>query len=157
MPLSAAHDTTAFDCNNATLDEWLSQRALKNESSGGSRTFVICQKNQVIGYYALASGSVERIAAPKTISRNMPEPIPVMVLGRLAIHQNHQRQGLGSALLKDALLRSMGVAGNVGVRAVLVHAISSNAKQFYQRYGFIESRIDSMTLMLAVNHIRALL
>ena len=91
--LVAGHETTAFDCGNTTLNNWLEKRALKNQSSGASRTFVICRDNRVVGYYALASGSVERIISPKSISRNMPEPIPVMVLGRLAIDTRMQGQG----------------------------------------------------------------
>jgi predicted N-acetyltransferase YhbS len=130
---------------------------MKNQSSGASRTFVICQDNQVVGYYALASGSVERMASPKSIARNMPEPIPVMVLGRLAIDARMQGQRLGSALLKDALLRTLSVSKNVGIRAILVHAISEDAKRFYVGYGFQVSPIDPMTLMLPVRHIEVLL
>jgi predicted GNAT family N-acyltransferase len=146
-----------FDCGNDTLNEWLTRRALKNQNSGASRTFVICQDNQVVGYYALASGSVERMASPKSIARNMPEPIPVMVLGRLAIDTRLQGQRLGSALLKDALLRTLSVSKNVGIRAILVHAISEDARRFYLSYGFLVSPIDTMTLMLPVRHIEGLL
>ena len=155
--LTGSHEVSQFDCGNDVLDDWLIKRALKNQNSGASRTFVICQDNQVIGYYALASGSVERMATPKSIARNMPEPIPVMVLGRLAIDSNMQGQRLGSALLKDALLRVLSVSKNVGIRAILVHAISEDAKRFYLSYGFQVSPIDPMTLMLPVRHIEGLL
>ena len=151
------HEVSEFDCGNDVLNDWLLKRALKNQLSGASRTFVICQGNRVVGYYALASGSVERMAAPKPIARNMPEPIPVMVLGRLAIDIRMQRQSLGSALLKDALLRTLSVSKNVGIRAILVHAISEDARRFYLSYGFNPSPIDSMTLMLPIAHIEALL
>ena len=157
VALTDSHEIAEFDCGNDTLNEWLTKRALKNQNSGPSRTFVICQDNQVIGYYALASGSVERMATPKSISRNMPEPIPVMVLGRLAIDTRMQGQGLGSALLKGALLRTLSVSKNVGIRAILVHAISENARRFYLSYGFLVSPIDTMTLMLPVRHIEGLL
>lgn len=155
VPLEPEHNTADFNCGNATLNEWLKKRALKNQINGASRTFVICQSNQVIGYYALASGSIERLSAPKPIARNMPEPIPVMVLGRLAIDVQNQRQRLGAALLKDALLRTLAVARNAGVRALLVHAISEDAKRYYQGYGFVESPMDTMTLMLSIKHIEA--
>ena len=155
--LTGSHQVSEFDCGNDALNDWLIKRALKNQNSGASRTFVICQDNQVIGYYALASGSVERMATPKSIARNMPEPIPVMVLGRLAIDTRMQGQRLGSALLKDALLRTLSVSKNVGIRAILVHAISGDAKRFYLGYGFRISPIDPMTLMLSIRHIERLL
>jgi GNAT superfamily N-acetyltransferase len=146
-----------FDCGNDILNDWLIKRALKNQSTGASRTFVICQGNRVVGYYALASGSVERLASPKSIARNMPEPVPVMVLGRLAIDTGLQGQGLGSAMLKDALLRTLSVSRDIGIRAILVHAISEDARRFYLGYGFLASPIDRMTLMLSLRHIEALL
>ena len=155
--LTGSHDVSGFDCGNDALNDWLIKRALKNQSNGASRTFVICQHNRVAGYYALASGSVERMASPKSIARNMPEPIPVMVLGRLAIDARMQGQRLGSALLKDALLRTLSVSKNVGIRAILVHAISDDAKRFYLGYGFQGSPIDPMTLMLPIRHIEGLL
>jgi GNAT superfamily N-acetyltransferase len=156
-PLTGSHEVSEFNSGNDALNEWLIKRSLKNQNSGASRTFVICQNNRVIGYYALASGSVERMATPKSIARNMPEPIPVMVLGRLAIDARMQGQRLGSALLKDALLRTLSVSKNVGIRAILVHAISEDAKRFYLSYGFQVSPIDPMTLMLPVRHIERLL
>jgi predicted N-acetyltransferase YhbS len=155
--LTGSHQVPEFDCGNDALNDWLIKRAMKNQSSGASRTFVICQDNQVVGYYALASGSVERMTSPKSIARNMPEPIPVMVLGRLAIDARMQGQRLGSALLKNALLRTLSVAKNVGIRAILVHAISENAKRFYVGYGFQVSPIDPMTLILPIRHIEGLL
>ena len=155
--LTGSHEVSEFDCGNDALNDWLIKRALKNQNSGASRTFVICQDDRVAGYYALASGSVERMASPKPLARNMPEPIPVMVLARLAIDARMQGQRLGSALLKDALLRTLSVSKNVGIRAILVHAISEDAKRFYLGYGFQISPIDPMTLMLPVRHIEDLL
>ena len=155
--LTDSHELSEFDCSNDALNDWLIKRALKNQSSGASRTFVICLSDRVVGYYALASGSVERINSPKPVARNMPEPIPVMVLGRLAIDTRMQGQGLGSALLKDALLRTLSVSREVGIRAMLVHAISEDARCFYLNYGFMVSPVDRMTLMLPVRHIQALL
>ena len=134
--LVGTHDLAHFDCHNDVLDEWLKKRALKNQDSGASRTFVICQDNAVIGYYAMATGSIERLQATKAIARNMPEPIPVIVLARLAVDARYQGQRLGAALLKDAMLRTVSIAQNVGIRALLVHAISPQAKDFYLSYGF---------------------
>ena len=155
--LDETHDLSLFDCGNQTLNEWLKKQSLRNQNSGASRTFVICQKKRVIGYYALASGSIERINAPGSIARNMPEPIPVTVLGRLAIDQEFQGQRLGSHMLKDALLRTISVSKAVGIRAILVHAISEEAKNFYLNYGFIESPINSMTLLLSIKKIKVIL
>ena len=154
---TGSHEESEFDCGNDALNDWLIKRAMKNQSSGASRTFVICQDKRVIGYYALASGSVERMVSPKAIARNMPDPIPVMVLGRLAVDTRMQGQRLGPALLKDALLRTVSVSKNVGIRAILVHAISEDARRFYLAYGFQVSPIDPMTLMLPVRHIEDLL
>jgi predicted N-acetyltransferase YhbS len=155
--LTDSHEVSGFDCGNNVLNDWLIKRALKNQYNNASRSFVVCQEQRVIGYYALANGSVERLDAPKSIARNMPEPIPVVVLGRLAVDLRAQREGLGAALLKDALLRSLAVSKNIGIRAVLVHAISEDAKRFYLSYGFQVSPIDSMTLMLPIRKIETLL
>ena len=154
-PLCSDHDTTRFNCGNDTLNDWLIRRALKNQDSGASRTFVINSNKRVIGYFALASGSVERLAAPGSIARNMPEQVPVVVLGRLAVDVDYQGHRLGAALLKDAMLRTLAVSHEVGIRAMLVHAISDEAKQFYRRYGFQESPIDTMTLMLSIQRLKA--
>ena len=153
-PLSSDHETTRFNCGNDTLNDWLIKRALKNQDSGASRTFVINSNGRVIGYYALASGSVERLAAPGSIARNMPEPVPVVVLGRLAVDVDFHGHRLGAALLKDAMLRTLAVSHEVGIRAMLVHAISDEAEQFYRRYGFQESPIDAITLMLSIQHLK---
>ena len=149
-PITASHNTESFTCGIPVLDEWLRRRALKNEVSGASRTFVICQDRQVVGYYTLATGSVEHRDAPGKIRRNMPNPIPVMVLGRLAVDQEQQHAGLGRGLLKDAVLRTLTVSQHAGVKALLVHALSEDAKRFYTRSGFLESPFDPMTLMIAL-------
>lgn len=153
--LTSEHDVAPFCCGIPSLDDWLQKRALKNQGSNASRTFVICKNRRVIGYYALATGSVERLIAPGAIARNMPEPIPLIVLGRLAIDARYQRQRLGGALLKDAMLRTLSIARNVGVRSLLVHSISKQAKQFYLSYGFQVSPVEPMTLLLSVQHIKS--
>lgn len=149
-PISEAHLIESFSCGVPVLDEWLKRRALKNEVAGASRTFVISQDKQVVGYYTLATGSIEHHNAPGKIRRNMPNPIPVVVLGRLAVDRQWQHAGMGRGLLKDALLRSLSVSKQAGIRALLVHTLSEDAKRFYTRNGFLESPLDPMTLMIAL-------
>ena len=153
-PINMVHITDNFDCGVSSLDQWLRRQALKNEASGASRTFVVCFGKEVVGYYALATGSVVRQEAPGKIKRKMTEPIPVMVLGRLAVDRHWQGSGLGSSLLRDALFRTFNVSKQAGVRALFVHALSDAAKAFYLRYGFLESPIDPMTLMLNLQDVR---
>lgn len=148
--LTSAHDVSSFDCGVAALNDWLKRRALQNEHARASRTFVVVAGGQVVGYYALATGAVTHAVATGRVRRNMPEPIPVMVLARLAVDRSFQGGGLGSALLRDALLRTLGVADAVGIRAVLLHAVSDDAKRFYVRHGFSESPVDPMTMMITL-------
>jgi len=149
-PLLATHDIESFDCGEPVLNDWLKKRALKNENSGASRTFVVCQDNHVVGYYVLATGSVMHKEAPSKVRRNMPEPVPVMVLGRLAVSKQMQSAGVGRGLLRDAILRTLGVSKQAGIKALLVHALSDAAHKFYRQCGFIESPLDSMVLMITL-------
>ena len=153
--LNSSHDYTLFDCGNGTLNEWLKKRALKNQESGASHTFVISMDNRVIGYYALATGGIDRLTTPGAIARNMPQPLPVIVLGRLAVDIKHQGHRLGVALLKDAMLRTRNLSRIVGIRAMLVHAISDEARRFYESHGFQMSPIGPMTLFLSMKHLEA--
>jgi len=148
--IDAHHDSTGFDCGQPELDDWLRLQALGNEASGASRTYVICAEGRVVGYYALATGAIARAAATGRVRRQMPDPVPVMILGRLAIDTRFQGHGLGHALLRDALLRTLQVAEHAGIRAVLLHATTAEAKRFYERAGFRESPIDPMTLMITI-------
>ena len=148
--LTAAHDLSQFQCGEPELDEWLLRRALQNEESGASRTYVVCDGRRVVGYHALAAGAAAHANAPGRVRRNMPNPVPMMVIGRLAIDLQFQGQGIGSALLRDAILRTVQAAEIAGIRAIFVHAISENAKKFYERCGFIVSPADPMTLMITV-------
>jgi len=148
QPLSDEHELADFDSGEASLDDWLKRRAIKNQTSGSSRTYVVCEGRAVIGYYCLAAGAIGHAEAPSAMRRNRPDPIPVLVLGRLAIHKNHQQGGIGTALLRDAILRAIQAADIAGVTALLVHAISEQAKRFYRSRGFIESPIKPMTMCL---------
>lgn len=152
QPLVAAHRLDEFACGEASLDEWLKRRAMANQASGASRCFCVLDGDvRVMGYYALAAGAVSHQSATSNVRRNMPDPVPVMVLARLAIDQRAQGLKLGSALLKDAVQRSQLVSAHAGVRALLVHAINESAREFYLHYGFQESPIQRMTLMLRLS------
>jgi GNAT superfamily N-acetyltransferase len=148
--LTAQHDPSAFDSGVPELNLWLTRRALQNEASGASRTYVVAADGRVVGYYALATGAVAQQQATGRARRNMPEPIPVMVLGRLAVDRAYQGHGLGSALLRDALLRTLSAASIVGIRAVLLHAMSDDARRFYERAGFASSPLDPMIMMITL-------
>ncbi|WP_273404172.1 GNAT family N-acetyltransferase [Actinobacillus porcinus] len=146
--LNATHHLDDFDCGEEALNSWLKRNALKNQQNQANRTFVICQNNNVVGFYALAAGSVSHQFVSGGLRRNMPDPIPVVVLGRLAIDLTHQGQQLGAALLKDAVLRASAVSQQVEVKALLVHALNDKAKAFYLNYGFQVSPIDDLILLL---------
>lgn len=156
-PLAPHHALDTFDCGAPSLNDWLRRRALLNQASGASRTFVSCEAGQVVAYYALASSAVTPSAAPGRFRRNMPDPIPVVVLVRLAITQTHQARGLGRALFQDAGRRVIHAADAIGIRGLLVHALSDEAKAFYVRLGFDPSPLEPMTLMVTVADLKTAL
>jgi GNAT superfamily N-acetyltransferase len=148
-PLTVSHRLDEFQCGEPSLDEWLRRRALVNQASGASRSFVVLDEGGCVrGYYALAAGAVAHESATSKVRRNMPDPVPVMVLGRLAVDRAAQGQKLGAALLQDAVKRAVAVSNHAGVRALLVHALHERAKQFYEHYGFQVSPTHPLTLML---------
>ncbi len=154
-PLDAGHDIAGFDCGVVSLDTWLVRRAMANQASGASRTFVVCAGRKVVGYYALASSAVVPAAAPGRFRRNMPDPVPVVVLGRLAVATSHHGAGIGRALFQDAALRVMHAADAIGIRGMVVHALSDEARNFYLRLGLDESPLDPMTLMVTLADLQA--
>lgn len=156
-PIGLHHDIDAFGSGVPALDEWLKRRARRNEAEGASRTFVTCMGARVVGYYSLAAASVLHAAATGKTRRNMPDPVPVVLLGRLAIDRSWQGKGLGADLLQDAVLRVLGAADIIGVRAILVHAISEDAKAFYEKHGFHPSPIEPLTLMITIEEARMML
>lgn len=154
-PLSSEHKLLHCSCEELVLDRWLKRKALKNQYSGASRTFVVGDDNkQVIAYYSLATGSIDHTDTTGKVRRNMPDPIPVMLLGRLAVDNQYKAQGLGAGLLRDAILRTLSVAEQVGIRAILVHALSEQAKLFYKYHGFYESTTNNMTLLITLDEAR---
>lgn len=156
-PLTLAHNTALFSCGEPVLDDWLRGRAIKNEASGASRTYVVCCENDVVGYYSLAVGSIEHQFAPGNIRRNMPHPIPVMLLTRLAVDRQCAGRNIGTGMLRDALLRTLQAADIAGIRAMLVHALNDKAAAFYGERGFAASPFDPLVLFLALDHVRRLL
>jgi len=151
-PFNATHDVSAFDCGKPALTDWLRVQALRNEGKA-SRTYVVCSGNRVIGYYALAAGAVERVRAPSNLARNMPEPIPVFVLGRLAVDSAFHGQRIGEGLLKDALKRCLNASREIGARAILVHALDDNAVGFYLSYGFKVFSVGTRILYILMSQI----
>ncbi|TAK62372.1 GNAT family N-acetyltransferase [Methylobacter sp.] len=156
-PITADQELANFDCGESSLNEWLKKRAFKNHATGASRCFVLCTGTDVIGYYSLSAGAISLDAAPKAMRRNMPNPLPVLLLGRLAVDKRYHNQGIGQALLRDAMLRAVNVAADAGVFAILVHALSDQAKQFYLSRGFVESPLQPMTLFMTIETIRSIL
>jgi GNAT superfamily N-acetyltransferase len=151
------HELGDFSCGEAPLDAWLRTRALKNELSGASRTYVLAEGARVIGYYSLAVGGAGHSLVSAAMRRDMPQPIPVMLLARLAVDAQAQGRGLGKALVRDALLRTLQAADIAGIRAVLAHALHDKAAAFYRSCGFLPSPVDSRALMLGMRQIAAAL
>lgn len=154
-PLSAHHDVESFASGVESLDHWLKRRALKNQTTGASRTFVACDGDRVLAYYALASSAITVDTAPGRFRSNMPDPIPVVVLGRLAVDHSLHGKGFGRALVQDAGRRVIQAADTIGIRGMLMHALSDEAKAFYERIGFEPSPLDPMTLMVTLADLKA--
>lgn len=149
QPLHEHHSTTAFDCGDDRLNLWLQQRALGNQRGGATRTFVVCNADGAVkAYVALASGAVAVATSPGRFRRNRPDPIPVVVLARLAVCRSVQGQGIARALLADAFERVLMASEQIGVRGIVVHAASAAAREFYLHMGFDPSPSDPNTLLL---------
>lgn len=157
--LDASHDVDAFDCGKEPPSRFLQRHALVNQKAGSAQTCVVCRGEQrVVGYYSLAVGAVEHADAPERVGKGLARhPIPVMLLARLAIDRSEQGNGLGKALLKDALLRTAQAAGIAGIRALLVHAKDDEARAWYEALDFEPSPTDPYHLFLLMKDLRALL
>jgi len=156
-PLTDQHKIDTFHSGVTSLDEWLKRRAVSNQLSGASRTFVARDDDRVIAYYALASSAITAAATRGRFRRNMPDPIPMVILARLAIDRPYQGRGLGRALFQDAVKRVIHAADAIGIRGMLVHAISEEAKSFYLKLGLEVSPLEPMTLMATLSDLRAAL
>jgi GNAT superfamily N-acetyltransferase len=153
--LSARHDIADFDCGVPPLNEWLSRHALVSQASGATQIYVGIRAQTVLGFYALAAGSVEPARASRRVAMGLGRyPVPVVVLARLAVDQRAQRRGVGAALLKDALYRVAGAADIIGVRALLVQAKDEAARRFYERFDFEASPTDPLHLFLLMKDLR---
>lgn len=155
--LAEHHELDSFNSGEASLDEWLKKRARANQSGGASRVFVACEGSRVAGYYALSSSSIAPAIVPGRFRRNMPDPIPVVLLGRLAIDKSWQGKGVGRSMFRDAAMRVSQAADIIGVRGIIVHAISDDARKFYLALGFTECAEAPMTLVVTLQDIRAAL
>jgi GNAT superfamily N-acetyltransferase len=154
--LAQTHDFAAFDCGNPQLNHWLKRFAWTNQRAETAKTYVAHRSGLVVGYHALAAGSVQKHEAPERIAHGIANhPVGVILLARLAVNQSEKGKGLGKALLRDALARIAEAADIVGVRAVLVHAIDDAARRFYLHHGFQPSPVDPLQLMLLTKDLRA--
>jgi GNAT superfamily N-acetyltransferase len=156
-PIHEDDETTSFDSGEPSLDDYLRKRALANHVQGASRCFVTCRERRVVGYYALASASIQHRDVAGKVRRNMPDPVPVILLSRLAVDRKEQGRGIGKHLLRDAILRSVQAAEIIGVRALLVHALHDEARAFYIHFDFEPSPTDPLHLLLLMKDARALL
>jgi predicted N-acetyltransferase YhbS len=154
---SSEFDLSDFDSGEAALDDWLRRRAARDEASGASRTYVVRAGMKVVGYYSLAVGAVSHEAAPARLRRNMPDPLPVMILGCLAVNKRFQGQGVGVGLLRDAVLRTVQAGEIAGIRGIVVHAISTSAKRFYEAFGFMASPVGPLTVMTTLAEVERIL
>jgi GNAT superfamily N-acetyltransferase len=156
-PIREDDDTATFDSGEPSLDDYLRKRAHANHLQGASRCFVTCRRGRVVGYYALAAAGVQRRDAPGKVRRNMRDPVPVILLSRLAVDRKEQGHGLGKHLLRDAIARCVEAADVIGVRAMVVHASGEDACAFYTHFDFEPSPTDPLHLMLMIKDARALL
>lgn len=153
-PIRSEDSVAEFDSGEPSLDDWLRRRAVTNQASGASRCFVTGRDGRVVGYYALATGSVQRLEASRRVGQGMPEPILVVLLGRLAVDRQEQGNRVGSNLLRDAIARTVEAAEIIGVRALLVHALHERAREFYLQYDFEPAPTDPMHLILLMKDAR---
>ena len=155
QPLSASHRLEEFDCGKPALTDWLLRHARQAQSSGSARTFVACEEARVAGYFSLTVGQIDTLEAPERIRRGMGQyPIPLVILARLAIDLDYQRRGLGLSLLQDAIRRTVSIAEQAGIRALLTHPIDTEADAFYRRFGFEPTPAHERQLILLLKDAR---
>jgi len=155
QPLAAHHLLQPFDCGNQGMNDWLAHHARQAQTSGSARTFVVTEGKQVVGYFSLTVGQIDTMTAPDRVRKGMGRyPIPVVILARLAVSRHAQKQGIGRGLLQDAILRTLMIAEQAGIRALMTHPIDDNASKFYQRFGFIRSPLGEQQLLLLLKDAR---
>lgn len=154
--LGAQHRLDDFDCGKPALNDWLRRHARQAQGSGSAKTFVVAEEDgRVAGYFSLTVGQVDALQAPDRIRKGLGQyPVPVVILARLAVSQQDQGRGIGSGLLQDALRRTMLMAEQAGIRAMLTHPIDEEAARFYARFGFIASPLREQQLLLLLKDAR---
>jgi len=153
--LGAQHQLESFDCGKPALNEWLVRHARQAQSSGSAKTFVVADDDRATGYFSLTVGQVDSLDSPERIRKGMGQyPIPVVILARLAVSKQNQGQGIGAALLQDAIRRTLVIAEQAGIRAMLTHPIDEDANRFYTRFGFIASPLREQQLLLLLKDAR---
>lgn len=156
--LNRGHFLESFDCGKPVMNEWLLRHALQAQNSGSARTFVVAEDDRVVGYYSLTVGQVDTLQAPERIRKGMGQyPLPVAILARLAVSIHHQGRGIGRGLLQDAVRRTLLIADQAGIRALLAHPLDDDASRFYLRFGFIASPLREKQLLLLLKDARRLL
>lgn len=157
-PLAADHLLDGFDCGKASLDAWLTHHAWTAQASGSAKTFVVADGPRVVGYFSLAVGQVDSVEAPERIRKGMGQyPIPVVLLARLAVDRPYQGRGIGVGMLQDAIRRTLMIAEQAGIRALLTHPIDADADAFYRRFGFVSSPVREGQLLLLLKDARRVL
>ncbi len=153
--LNASHHLEEFDCGKPALTDWLLSHARQAQSSGSARTFVVCDDERVAGYFSLTVGQIDTMEVPERIRRGMGQhPIPLVILARLAIDRSYQKRGMGFSLLQDAISRTVTIAQQAGIRALLTHPIDAEAAAFYRRFGFEPTPANDRQLILLLKDAR---
>ena len=154
-PLGPQHALDGFDCGKPSLNDWLLRHARQAQGSGSARTFVVGDNGKVVGYFSLTVGQVDTLDAPERVRKGMGQyPVPVVILARLAVAQGEQGRGIGSGMLQDAIRRSLLIAEQAGIRALLTHPLDEPAARFYCRFGFIASPLREQQLLLLLKDAR---
>ena len=155
QPLDAHHRLEDFDCGKPALTDWLLRHARQAQGSGSARTFVVCDGDRVAGYFSLTVGQIDTIEAPDRIRRGMGQyPIPLVILARLAVDLDCQVKGIGFSMLQDAIHRTIAIADQAGIRALLTHPLDESAEAFYRRFGFESTPAHERQLILLLKDAR---
>jgi len=156
--LNSGHSVSLFDCGKPVLNDWLVRHARQAQAGGSAKTFVVVDRNRIVGYFSLTVGQVDTLKVPERIRKGMGQyPIPVVLLARLAVSLHHQGRGIGRGLLQDAIRRTLVMAEHAGIRALLAHPIDEDATRFYLRFGFVASPLREQQLLLLLKDARRLL
>jgi len=155
QPINSSFILADFNCGEVLLDNWLKHKALKNERNNASRTYVVCVDNVVVAYYSLHTGSIQHSVLSGKFKRNMPNPIPALVMGRLAVDIKHQGVGLSTDLIREVYLKSLKAAEITGIAVLVVNALNLKVVGFYEKFGFVPSKSDPLLLIKSIAQIKA--